>query len=87
MSANSCLTPASPGLKTPQRMNSAQDERHPSSWFGLHQPFDPEYRIVTSGYLQPHILLGVRVSFAAFTIVACILKGVYEAEIGTPPWW
>lgn len=61
-----------------------QDGRHPYSWFGLHHPFDPRYRIVTSGYLQPRVFLVVRVSFATFCIVTCIIDAVYEAEIGTP---
>ena len=66
--------------------NSDQDGRRPRSWFGLHQPFDPKYRIVTSGCLQPRVLLGVRVSFAIFCIVATIINAVYETKRGTPPW-
>ena len=66
--------------------NSDQDGRRPRSWFGLHQPFDPKYRIVTSGCLQPRVLLGVRVSFAMFCIVATIINAIYEKKRGIPPW-
>ena len=73
-----------PGVKI--SVNPAQEESHARAWFGLHQPFDPKYRIVSSGYLQPRVLLTVRASFAIFCIVTCIVDAVYEAKIGTPSW-
>jgi len=68
-------------------VNFGQDKRRLCSWFGLNQPFDPEYRIVTSGSLQPRILLGVRASFATFCVVTCILDAVYQTKSGNPSWW
>jgi hypothetical protein len=64
-----------------------QDRGRSRSWFGLHQPFDPEYRIVTSDYLHPHTLLGVRVSFAIFCIMTCIIDTVHQAKAGAALWW
>lgn len=67
--------------------NFGQDKGRTCSWFGLNQPFDREYRLVTSSYFQPHTLLGVRVSFATYCIVTCIITGVYDVQTGEEPWW
>ena len=80
-----------PGLMRPPKMNifvnPDQVGGRSRSWFGLHQPFDPNYRIVTSDYLHPCTLLGVRVSFAVFCIMTCIIDTVVQVKAGAASWW
>jgi len=42
------------------------------SWFGLHDPFDPKYRIVTSGIVQPWILFIIRLIIALYTVASSL---------------
>ncbi|PVF93866.1 hypothetical protein CPB86DRAFT_789617 [Serendipita vermifera] len=47
-------------------------EKRKHSWFGLHQPFDPKYRIVTSGLVKPWVLFCIRLVIAIYAFAACI---------------
>lgn len=42
------------------------------SWFGLHEPFDPKYRVVTSGIVQPWVLFIIRLIIALYTVAASL---------------
>ena len=42
------------------------------SWFGLHDPFDPKYRTVTSGIVQPWILFTIRLIIAIYAVAASL---------------
>ncbi|KAG8861073.1 COPII subunit [Serendipita sp. 405] len=43
---------------------------HGHSWFGLHQPFDAGYRLVTSGTVKPWVLFLIRLLLAIWSVAA-----------------
>jgi hypothetical protein len=44
-----------------------------NSWFGLTQPFDQEYRTVTSSIVQPWVLFLIRLTLAIYSVIASIV--------------
>jgi hypothetical protein len=53
------------------------------SWFGLHEPFDPGYRAVTSGIVQPYVLFIIRLLLAIYAVVASLVDIIlYRRENG-----
>jgi hypothetical protein len=54
------------------------------SWFGLHQPFDPKYRAVTSGIVPPYVLFMIRLTLALYAIAASLVDIIlYKKAYGT----
>jgi hypothetical protein len=62
------------------------DKPEGHSWFGLHEPFDVKYRVVTSGIVQPWILFIIRLIIALYTVASSLAHLiVYEGvETGHP---
>lgn len=50
-----------------------KDRAEGHSWWGLHRPFDPKYRTVTSGIVQPWILFIIRLVIAIYCLVTSIV--------------
>lgn len=55
------------------------------SWFGLHQPFDPGYRLVTSGLVQPWVLFIIRLSIALYCVATSITNLVIYLTVDGLP--
>jgi hypothetical protein len=51
--------------------NENENEKH--TWFGLEQPFDPNFRLVTSGLVGPKTLFGIRLFVAAFCVITSVI--------------
>ena len=58
------------GLEMFFRRRKDRSEGH--SWFGLHEPFDPKYRLVTSGLVQPWVLFIIRLVLAIYSLATSL---------------
>lgn len=51
------------------------------SWFGMHQPFDPKYRVVTSGIVQPWVLFWIRLVLALYCIATALAHLIIVEDV------
>jgi len=54
-------------------------------WFGLTAPFDAQYRLVTSGFLEPFWLFLIRLIFAVYTLTTNIVYLVFFLNVKGSP--
>ncbi|KAG8861072.1 hypothetical protein FRC20_011527 [Serendipita sp. 405] len=54
---------------------------HGHSWFGLHRPFDPGYRLVTSGLISPFALFLIRLLLAVWSVAASLAHIIYSQSV------
>jgi len=53
--------------------------------FGLTQPFDAQYRLVTSGFLPPFWLFLIRLIFAVYSLVSNIVYLILDLQVNHAP--
>ena len=54
-------------------------------WFGLTQPFDVQYRLVTSGFLPPFWLFVIRLIFAVYSLTTNIVYLILDLNVNRDP--
>ena len=84
------LLPPFPGIlrQVVLPASSKQETGRPETmadWFGLSQPFDAHYRLVTSGFLPPFWLFVIRLLFAVYSLTTNIVYLILYLDVEHSP--